>query len=195
LNARVNGAYANTKRRALLKNATAILMIVDGSLKETFLRRGSMFRSSTIRRFYQIAFAASAFTWLASVRAADLNPAAISIQLPKDINWKVSDGADTAVLYGDPSKPGLYVILIKWHPHHMSRPHFHPNDRVALVISGTWWVGTGPKYQPDSTVGVPTGRVVKHFAKEIHYDGAKDEDTVIEIAGMGPETATPAEEK
>ncbi len=154
-----------------------------------------MFRPSIVQCFLRLAAAGAAFTSLVPVGAADLNPAAISIQLPKDINWKVSEGADQAVLYGDPSKPGLYVILVKWHPHHMSRPHFHPNDRIATVLAGTWWVGTGTKYQPDSTVGVPAGSVVKHFGKQIHYDGAKDEEVTIEIVGMGPETATPAEEK
>ncbi|MGD0438821.1 MAG: cupin domain-containing protein [Bryobacteraceae bacterium] len=132
---------------------------------------------------------------LVSAGGAELNPAAISIQLPKDINWTVREGADQAVLYGDPSKPGLYVVLIKWHPHHMSRPHFHPNDRIGTVLSGTWWVGTGPKYQPESTTPVPAGGIVKHFGKQIHYDGAKDEEVTIEIVGMGPETSTPAEEK
>ena len=91
--------------------------------------------------------------------------------------------------------PGLYVILVKWTPHHMSRPHFHPNDRYVTVISGTWWVGTGSKYDPDSTVPIPAGSFVTHTAKEIHYDGAKDGETVLEIVGMGPATSTPAEAK
>jgi hypothetical protein len=132
---------------------------------------------------------------LTSAGGAELNPAAISIQLPKDIQWKDSEGAAQAVIYGDPSKPGLYVVLTKWHPHHMSRPHFHPNDRIITVLSGTWWVGTGPKYQPDATTPVPAGSVVQHFGKQIHYDGAKDEDVTLEIVGMGPATSTPAEEK
>ena len=34
-----------------------------------------------------------------------------------------------------------------------------------------------------------------HYAKEVHYDGAKDADVVLEIVGMGPETLTPAETK
>src|SRR2546427_5539642 len=73
------------------------------------------------------------------LNAADLDPKAIAIQLPKDIKWvsNPNAGAETAVLLGDPSKPGLYVILQKWLPHHNSRPHFHPNDRYVTVLSGT----------------------------------------------------------
>jgi hypothetical protein len=40
-----------------------------------------------------------------------------------------------------------------------------------------------------------TGSFVTHFAKQIHYDGAKDEESVLEIAGMGPATLTKAEKK
>ena len=39
------------------------------------------------------------------------------------------------------------------------------------------------------------GSVVTHFGKQVHYDGAKDEEVVLEIVGMGPATSTPAEVK
>jgi long-subunit fatty acid transport protein len=77
----------------------------------------------------------------------------------------------------------------------MSRPHFHPNDRYVTVISGTWWVGTGTKYDPDSTVPLKAGSFVVHAGKQIHYDGAKDEECVLEIVGMGPANSTSAEKK
>ena len=128
--------------------------------------------------------------------ANDLDPKALAYKLPDQIPWKDDPiGAKMAVLQGDPSKPGLYVILVKWTPHHMSHPHWHPNDRFITVISGTWWVGTGAKFDPDTTVPMPAGSFVTHFAKQIHYDGAKDSEAVLEIVGEGPATATPAEAK
>jgi hypothetical protein len=138
-----------------------------------------------------------AFVTLGAARATDLNPAAIKIQHADQIKWvdDMKRGESSAILAGDPEMPGLYVELVKWHAHHMSHPHFHPNDRFITVISGTWWVGTGTKYDPDSTVPVPTGSYVKHVGKQIHYDGAKDEDVVLEIVGEGPATSTPAEVK
>jgi hypothetical protein len=134
---------------------------------------------------------------LGSDRAADLNPAALAYKLPNQIQWSTDaqSGASLAVLEGDPNKPGMYIVLTKWSPHHMSHPHFHPNDRFITVLSGTWWVGTGPKYDPDSTVAMPAGTFVTHFAKQIHYDGAKDGEVLLEIVGQGPATATPAEQK
>jgi hypothetical protein len=62
--------------------------------------------------------------------AAEINPAAVAFKLPEQIEWKDPlgvSGAKTAVLFGDPSKPGLYVMLIKWLPGNFSRPHFHPH--------------------------------------------------------------------
>jgi len=129
--------------------------------------------------------------------ASELDAKAVIFKLPDQIPWKenAASGNASAVLQGDPSKPGLYVVLTKWHAGHMSRPHFHPNDRFITVISGTWWVGSGPKFDPASTMPMPAGSFVTHFGKQIHYDGAKDGDTVIQIVGEGPATATPAEEK
>ena len=130
-----------------------------------------------------------------SINAATPDPKVLAYQLPDKIHWTGNDAVKQAVLAGDPSKPGLYVVLTKWLPHHMSHPHFHPNDRYIYVISGTWWVGTGSKYDPDRTTPIPAGSFVTHYGKQIHYDGAKDEEAILEIVGMGPATSTPAEVK
>ena len=154
-----------------------------------------------LRRLTLTALTLGAFVAIGSVTAADLtpaalNPAAIAIKYKKDIVWKEAEqGSATAVMVGDPSKPGFYAVLTKWHPHHSSRPHFHQNDRYITVLSGTWWVGTGAKYDPDHTTPVPAGSFVTHYGKQIHYDGARDEEAVLMIMGQGPATSTPAEAK
>ena len=144
-----------------------------------------------------LSLAALVMTVAASGYAADIDRAAVDFKTPAEIKW-VRNAAGTnesAVLFGDPSKPGPYVVRIKWLPGNMSRPHFHPNDRFFIVISGTWWVETGEKFDPDSTVPVPAGSYVIHYNNKIHYDGAKKEETVIQVWGMGPATSTPAEKK
>lgn len=141
---------------------------------------------------------AGGWMWAGPAAAGDLNPAAVAVKLPDQIPWKSNPenpGVQNAVLAGDPSKPGLYVVMTKWLAGHMSHPHFHPNDRFITVLSGTWWVGTGTKFDPGSTVPMPTGSFVTHYGKQVHYDGAKEGDTVLLIVGDGPATATPAEVK
>ncbi len=148
------------------------------------------------RRSWLVAFVMAAAVSLGFAKATDLNPAAIAYKLPDQIKWTDEPiGSKHAVLLGDPDKPGLYVILVKWTAHHMSHPHFHPNDRFITVLSGTWWVGTGSKFDPDTTLPLPAGTFVTHFGKQVHYDGAKDGDAVLEIVGEGPATATAAEAK
>jgi hypothetical protein len=147
--------------------------------------------TSWIGRLSLLAFAAAMLAGTVGV-SADLDPKAITVSLPKEIKWTKGNGSESAILVGDPSKPGLYVVLQKWLPHNNSRPHSHPNDRYITVISGTWWVNTGPNYDPAGFKPVPAGSFVVHTAKEIHYDGAKDEECVLQIVGMGPATSTPA---
>lgn len=129
----------------------------------------------------------------ASAHAVELDPKIVGFKLPDQIQWteNARAGNRTAVLQGDPSKPGPYAMLLTWLPGHMSRPHFHPNDRFFMVLSGTWWVGNGGTFDPDATVAMPAGTHVIHWAKGVHYDGAKTEPATILVWGEGPATSTP----
>jgi hypothetical protein len=140
-----------------------------------------------------------AFAGMLSISsAAELNPAAITIKMPDNIPWSPVDarGAQTAVVVGDPTKPGFYMVYNKWTKgNHFSRPHFHPNDRYIVVLQGTWWVGTGPHFDPAETKAIPAGSFVTHFGKQVHWDGAKDEDAVLLIMGEGPGSSTLVKEE
>jgi quercetin dioxygenase-like cupin family protein len=127
---------------------------------------------------------------------AELNPAALAYRLPEQIRWNSPSaaGSQNSVLVGDPSKPGLYVVRDKWlKGNHFSRPHFHPNDRFITVLGGTWWMGSGTNFDPDNSVPLPAGTFVTHFGKQVHWDGAKDEDASLLIFGEGPGTSTQVE--
>jgi hypothetical protein len=128
--------------------------------------------------------------------AADLDPAILTFKAPEDLKWSgTTKTFQQAVLFGDPTKPGLYVVLAKWPPGTGSRPHYHPNDRYVTVISGTWWVGTGSEYDLAKTVPMKAGSFVKHVAGGIHFDAAKDEEVVLQIVGMGPASSIAAAAK
>jgi hypothetical protein len=59
--------------------------------------------------------------------------------LPEDINWKpfaaFPPSVRLAVLVGQPSEPGPYVIRVKL------MPHRHPEDRIYTVMSGVFYIG------------------------------------------------------
>lgn len=103
-------------------------------------------------------------------------------------DWKspFGVGIEVAVLHGDPSKAGIYVIRIKWPPGIMSRPHKHPEDRHAIVLSGTWYTGTGEDFRPETAIPMKAGGYMMHPAGAIHWDGTRDEGAIIQITGYGP---------
>jgi hypothetical protein len=147
------------------------------------------------QRAQSAAFAATLLLGLTTMSSAgELDPKAVVFKLPGQINWGpvTPNGNQQAVLFGDPTKPGLCGVMTKWLAgNHFSRPHFHPNDRFITVLSGTWWVGSGPDFDPNTSVPIPAGSFVTHFGKQVHWDGAKDTDAVLLIVGEGPATTTP----
>jgi hypothetical protein len=96
----------------------------------------------------------------------------------------------TLIVEGDPEKPGIYVIRRRFKVGEMTRPHVHNQDRFVTVIKGTWWTGEGDVFAPDKTVPIKAGGFMLHPAGLHHYDGAKDEEVIVQIIGMGPVTTT-----
>ena len=71
----------------------------------------------------------------------------------------------------------------------MSAPHTYATDRLSLVLSGTWWVNSSTDLDPNDTVPVPAGGVVRRVARTPHYDGVKPdakEPAVIALFGIAP---------
>jgi quercetin dioxygenase-like cupin family protein len=113
---------------------------------------------------------------------------------PEDVQWKdapVAKGVQIANIEGDPSKPGaIYVQRVRFLPGVTARPHFHPEDRHIVVLKGTWYTGTGDDFDMNKTVPLKAGSYMKHPAKAVHFDGAKDEEVIVQITGIGPGTTT-----
>ena len=93
---------------------------------------------------------------------------------------------ESFVLYGDATKPGLYLHNQRRAPNTWSRPHYHPIDRVVMVIGGTMWIGTAPSGDKTGTVGVTKGGFIRDIAQGVHFDGSGDDPLWIQIAGVGP---------
>ena len=151
--------------------------------------------------FKEITFMRIPFKFLALVVALALAPAALTradlktddqgfttLQAGEEVwgDYPGIAGIKRMVVYGDPSKPGVYVIRAKFAPGVMSMPHTHPEDRLVTVIRGTWWSGTGEEFTPDKTVAMHPGAFMRHPAGEAHFDGAKQEEVVVQLIGSGP---------
>jgi quercetin dioxygenase-like cupin family protein len=110
---------------------------------------------------------------------------------PEQIQWKdAGKGVKFAVISGDPSKPGPYVIRVVFPPGVMSAPHYHREDRYVTVMQGTWLAGTDDSWDPKATQPLKTGSYMQHPAGAIHYDGGGKEGATVQIMGIGPSSTT-----
>src|SRR5262249_20058888 len=81
---------------------------------------------------------------------------------PQDIKWGpapavLPPGAEAAVLFGDPSKEGLFVLRLKFPKGYRVAPHRHPVSEVVTVISGTFYEGMGEAADPRKVQAWPAG--------------------------------------
>ena len=110
------------------------------------------------------------------------------------LTWRPTEGntlgVETAVVEGDPSKPGYYLTINHFPAGVMSRPHYHPDERYVIVLRGTWYTDEGKVFRPKETTPLKPGDFMRHPKGGPHYDGALDEDTWVAISGYGPTKAT-----
>ena len=120
--------------------------------------------------------------------AVTIDRNARDFKLPDQFKFEGRPGSadKTAVLFGDPSKAGMYVQVTKRGPDVWSQPHSHPNERFITVLAGTFLIGTGPKFDKNNTVTVGPGGVVHDIPNQMHYDGTGPEGATLEFIAMGP---------
>ena len=148
-------------------------------------------RYSPLLATISIVFAGWAFAYLPL--AGQANESNFVRILPEQVKWVDEPngmGFQRAVIEGDPSKPGIYVVRVKFPPWVMSTNHFHQEDRHAVVLKGTWYTGTGDAFLPDTTTPLTVGSYMKHPAGGHHFDGAKEEEVIVQITGFGPSSTT-----
>jgi hypothetical protein len=104
-------------------------------------------------------------------------------------------GESIKKVVGDPDKPGMYSIILKVPPHTKIAAHFHPDDRIATVLSGSWNFGYGEKFDAKKLKALPPGSVYTEPAKQAHFAETGDEAAVVEIIGVGPSGTTYIDKK
>ena len=115
------------------------------------------------------------------------------VKLPDQIEWKAPPmvgGASTAILYGDPSKSGVYVTRTKFPAGTKALPHTHPDEwRTVVVLSGTHYFGLGDTWDEGKLKAYPTGTFFSEPKDTPHFVWAKDGEVIVQVTAMGP-TAT-----
>jgi len=115
------------------------------------------------------------------------------VKLPRDIVFKApaSPGPEIAVLYGSPSKPGVFVMRAKFPAGFKVTPRWRPDAwRTVVVLSGTFYYGLGEQWDESKLKAYPPGTFFAHPSKHPHFAWAKDGDVIVQITAMGPTGVT-----
>jgi len=91
-----------------------------------------------------------------------------------------------AVLIGDVSKAGPYVVRVKAPASAKLMPHMHPEDRVYTVISGVFYIGLGKTFDPARLKAYPPGSVIVLPGNTAHFHWAMSGEYVTQVSGTGP---------
>src|SRR5438552_1527306 len=95
-------------------------------------------------------------------------------------------GIQTIVLKGNPDQAGIYTIMLRVPAHTRIAAHSHRDDRVATVISGTWHIGYGHKFDEAKLKALPPGSFYTEPPSRNHFAETGDEPVVVQITGFGP---------
>jgi hypothetical protein len=94
-------------------------------------------------------------------------------------------GAQIAVLEGDPAKEGPFVFRLKLPDGYRVPAHTHPKTERVTVISGTFHIGMGDKFEKKATQPMVAGTYGYWPAGMKHFVWTKGE-TILQFHGMGP---------
>ena len=92
----------------------------------------------------------------------------------------------TRVLFGDPTKAGLYTIELRVAPKTVIQAHTHRDTRTAVVVKGLWYFGYGPKNEQALVKALPPGAFYTEPANESHFARTGSEGATVSITGYGP---------
>jgi quercetin dioxygenase-like cupin family protein len=122
--------------------------------------------------------------------AEDTQSADMRLYPPTTIEWKegpasLPPGAKMALLEGDPTKEGPFVMRLQFPDGYHVPTHTHPKTERVTVISGTGYLAAGEALDRSSAKKLPAGSFgywpagMKHAA---WFEG----ETVIQLHGIGP---------
>lgn len=115
-------------------------------------------------------------------------------QTPQEMKF-VADpahaGYETAVLVGDPTKPGVYAVETRLPANTAIAPHTHGEEwRIATVLSGTLNYAQGDTFDEGKLKALPPGSVLVEPKGVAHFARTGSEPVLLSIVGEGPASTT-----
>lgn len=109
---------------------------------------------------------------------------------PDAIDWQpapasLEEGAEVAILEGDPGAEELFTMRIKMPDGFHISPHWHPNYERVTVVSGAFLLGHGEELDRASVERLVPGSYAAMPPEMRHYAIA-DGETVVQLTSIGP---------
>jgi quercetin dioxygenase-like cupin family protein len=112
-----------------------------------------------------------------------------TISMPDTLKWvepPVLPGARLAVVQGDPSKEGPFAYRLRMPAEYRIPPHFHKAGENVTVLSGTFFIGMGEKFDQGAGQALPAGGFVSIPPNHAHFAWAGNQETIVQVHGFGP---------
>ncbi|HUA25830.1 MAG TPA: cupin domain-containing protein [Steroidobacteraceae bacterium] len=108
----------------------------------------------------------------------------------EDVEWKAFAAfppqARLAVLVGEPTRAGPYLIRVKLPGGTRMMPHEHPEDRIYTVISGIFYIGLGSEFDESKLTAHAPGSVVVLPGGQPHFHWARSGEYITQVSAIGP---------
>jgi len=109
---------------------------------------------------------------------------------PDELQWKPAPpglpaGAEAAAVEGDPAKPGHFALRLRAPDGYRIPPHWHSRAERLTVLSGTFNLGTGDRFDPSAARPLPPGGYAMLPPRMNHFAFAKG-PVVVQVSGQGP---------
>ena len=111
---------------------------------------------------------------------------------PEQMKWEPNPrvpGLGVARIISKGTESGPYVYRVKFPPGRVVQAHSHPDDRTYTVISGTWSIGWGEKYDESKLIALGPGSFYTEPAGVPHFVATPDGEAIVQITGTGPTKA------
>lgn len=136
--------------------------------------------------------AAVALLCAPTVGAAQEAHPAHTVVTPAEIAWtagppSLEPGAEASVLFGDPSKEGVFVMRLKLPTGFRIAPHTHPRTEIVTVISGAFHIGMGTVADETISQRLEPGSFFAFNSGLAHYAHV-EEETIVQLSSTGPWT-------
>ena len=134
----------------------------------------------------RLALGLLALSFTASIGLAD----DMKIATPDSLKWgpappALPKGAQLAVLAGDPTGQGPYVVRVKLPAGYQVPAHNHPTAENVTILSGTFNIGMGDKLDKKHGQALKTGGFFTVPPNMNHYAWTSSA-AIIQIHGNGP---------